>query len=284
LRILHYRLLIAAALEEYKLILECYHPSCKATEPYLLCTYLGTDGLSDKHEGQGSLYEGCGSTGHLGRLGALYSRFRPKQPEGEQRLWGSRHGPPIGAINGGAEASSTNTTGMESGANGATRDDTNGSNALVSHTVTLDEFEVFSQLCAVVNLVHRSPFPTCVNLVEGIVRLWREWLAEQARLRDRSAEPAKDTEEAEEEISTFKERNHDDAGKRPDGDPESENHRTLWVDGKRNVGLKIRVREHKWARNMHILVRQDENDVAVSYEIEFEGRTRHFILPRFPTG
>jgi len=145
----------------------------------------------------------------------------------------------------------------------------------------LDEFEVFSQLCAVANLVHRSAFPTCVNLVEGVVRLWRGWLGEQARLRDRSAEPANDTEEAEEEISVFMEKSDDDVGKRWDRDPESGNHRILWVDGKRNVGLKIRVREHKWARDVHILVSRDDNDVAVSYEIEFEElliRTTRLLL------
>jgi len=267
LRILHYRLFIVAALEEYKLILECYHPSCKATEPYLLCTYLGTNGLSDKHEGQGLLYEDCGSTGQLGRLGALYSRFRPKRVDGEQRLRGRRHGPPILAVDGGAEASSSSTTGMGSGANAAPGEDTKGNNALVSHTVILDEFEVFSQLCAVANLVHRSAFPTCVNLMEGVVRLWRGWLAEQARLQERFAEQAKDTEEVEEEISAFNVKNHVDVGNRQDSDPLSEDQRILWVDGKRNIGLKVRVCERKLVRGMHILVHQDDNDVAVSYEI-----------------
>ncbi|KIW47928.1 uncharacterized protein PV06_00577 [Exophiala oligosperma] len=81
LRIIHFRLLLAAALPDYKLILEAYRPSKRYADPYLFCTYLGTDGLSSKHEGVGSLYEDCrGEEGRFAKLGALYSRFRPERP------------------------------------------------------------------------------------------------------------------------------------------------------------------------------------------------------------
>ena len=86
LRILHYRLLLAASLKEYRLILECYHPSTKWTEPYLFCTYLGTDGLSSKHEGEGSLYADCANAARLQKLSGLYSRFRPARPEEERHI------------------------------------------------------------------------------------------------------------------------------------------------------------------------------------------------------
>jgi F-box-like len=81
LRILHFRLLLAASLPEYKLILEAYHPSRRWNDPYYFCTYLGTDGLSSKHEGEGSLYADCATeSGRLAKLGMLYSRFRPERP------------------------------------------------------------------------------------------------------------------------------------------------------------------------------------------------------------
>ena len=76
LRILHFRLLLAAAAPEYKLILEAFHPTKRYTDPYLFCTYLGTDGLSSKHEGEGSLYEDCATeSGRFAKLSSLYSRI-----------------------------------------------------------------------------------------------------------------------------------------------------------------------------------------------------------------
>ncbi|KAL2848802.1 hypothetical protein BJY01DRAFT_211331 [Aspergillus pseudoustus] len=83
LRLLHYRLLLSARLTEYKLILECFHPTSKLIEPHVFCTYLGTPGLSDKYEGEGSLYENIDTAQKLGRLGSLYSRFRPEDFPGE---------------------------------------------------------------------------------------------------------------------------------------------------------------------------------------------------------
>lgn len=59
-------------------MLECYHPSRKLIEPHNFCKYLGTDGLSDRYEGQGSIYENLETAQKLGRLTSLYSRFRPE--------------------------------------------------------------------------------------------------------------------------------------------------------------------------------------------------------------
>lgn len=89
LRILHYRLLQSAALKEYKLMLECYHPSSKLSEPHVFCQYLGTDGLSSQYEGQGSLYDNLETAQKLGRLTSLYSRFRPEATV-EERSSGAR--------------------------------------------------------------------------------------------------------------------------------------------------------------------------------------------------
>ena len=59
-------------------MLECFHPSSKLTEPHVFCKYLGTDGLSDRHEGEGSLYENVEDAQRLGMLTSLYSTFRPE--------------------------------------------------------------------------------------------------------------------------------------------------------------------------------------------------------------
>ena len=86
---------MSASLQEYKLILECFHPLSKLVEPHVFCKYLGTDGLSDQYEGKGSLYEDVDEAQRLGRLSSLYSRFRPvatvdERPSGARRLssWG----------------------------------------------------------------------------------------------------------------------------------------------------------------------------------------------------
>jgi hypothetical protein len=123
-----------------------------------------------------------------------------------------------------------------------------------------------------------------VNLVDGVVRLWREWLAEQARLFYRSAEAAKDTEEADQDIGVYSGKKNDDASKLRERDEGSGDRRILWIDEKRNVGLKVRVREHRWVSDTHILVHQDDDDVSVSYEIEFEGGNHYFIFPRLRAG
>ena len=65
-------------------MLECFHPSSKLTEPHVFCKYLGTDGLRDRYEGQGSLYENVETAKKLGRLTSLYSRFRPEATVEEQ--------------------------------------------------------------------------------------------------------------------------------------------------------------------------------------------------------
>lgn len=206
LRILHYRLLVAASLKEYKLILECFHPASKLTEPHVFCKYLGTDGLSDKHEGEGSLYENVKETQKLGRLTSLYSRFRPEITV-EERTIGSRLVP------------------FE---NGLDPDD-----LTVKRAVHIEDTEDFSQLCVMVNLVKVMPSSnrllSAVTVEDGVVRLFRNWLREQAQKAD------------------------------PD---------ILWVDQGKNVGLKMRVREKRRPGQAAILIHRDEAPVSYDVDIE----------------
>ncbi|KAL5361074.1 hypothetical protein BJX96DRAFT_151362 [Aspergillus floccosus] len=157
LRILHYRLLLSASLKEYKLILECFHPTSKLIEPHVFCEYLGTDGLSNKYEGEGSLYENVETAQQLGRLSTLYSRFRPEVTV-EQRSNGARLVPSA---------------------------DHDPDSLAVTRPINLDEDENFSQLCVVVNIVKVMPgtnlLLSTITVEDGVIRIFRDWLKEQIK-------------------------------------------------------------------------------------------------------
>ncbi|OJJ46784.1 hypothetical protein ASPZODRAFT_97334 [Penicilliopsis zonata CBS 506.65] len=141
LRILHYRLLTAASLKEDKLILECFHPSSKLTEPHVFCTYLGTDGLGDGYEG-GSLYENVDPAECLGRLGSLYSRFRPENNEND------------------------------------TQDKTVRRIINLDDTEDFSQLCVMANLVKV--LAGRNRLLSAITVDEGIIRVWRDWLKRQS--------------------------------------------------------------------------------------------------------
>ncbi|KAJ5519876.1 hypothetical protein N7463_000329 [Penicillium fimorum] len=252
LRILHYRLLLSTPLKEYKLLLECFHPSSKLTEPHVFCKYLGTDGLSKRHDGAGSLYENVDTAHQLGRVTRLYSRFRPEvsDNEEEQDTNGSKFGFLPGRML------------LLSGVVGFIRADMNGSREgkggdAVIREVTLDGYEDFSQLCVVANLVQVKPGTSLLlsasTIEDGVVRLWREWL------RGQSGEIKKTPE-------TDLEEDSEKAGMSSDED-------ILWVDISKTVGLKMRVRPKAWDPSFPVLVHQDDrnDDSLVGYEIIVEG-------------
>lgn len=231
LRIIHYRLLLAAALKEYKLILECFHPSSKLTEPHVFCKYLGTDGLSDRYEGKGSLYEDVDTAKRLGRLTCLYSRFRPEVTI-EQMGTGARI-TPYSDLEG--------EPGKE--------------NPAVTRPVNLEDFENFSQLCVVASVVKVVPgtdlLLSTIEVVDGVVRLFRDWLRDQGQ-RSSSDAPSNSTDDS-----------------------------ILWVDTGQNVGLKLRVRQKEVSQQQFpILIHRDEMPPA-NYEVDIEElhiRTTRLLL------
>ncbi|KAL4742333.1 hypothetical protein BDV11DRAFT_181071 [Aspergillus similis] len=223
LRLLHYRLLLSAQLTDYKLILECFHPTSKLTEPHVFCKYLGTPGLSDKYEGEGSLYENINTAQQLGKLGTLYSIFKPVETE---------------------EDSAAVALDPDSLA--------------VRRPVSIESFEDFSQLCVVVNVVKVLPgtdvLLSAVNVEDGVIRLFRDWLKSQTK-------------------------NPPDL--QPHTSSESQGHELLWVDQSKNVGLKFRVSEvTRLDSNFPVLVHRDEETFS-SYEIvidELHIRTTRLLL------
>lgn len=161
-------------MKDRKLILECYHPSAQYTEPYLYCDYLGTPGLSDDLEGQGTIYEIADNPTNGGTLRKLYSHFRPtrKDPDAKPIL-----SYPAGDIPG----TRTSDKAESSRQLKATE--------IVNQIVSLEAHELFSQLCFSAGLVQVGPrrgvFLSNVDVVEKkFFRIWRQWLAEKAKGMD----------------------------------------------------------------------------------------------------
>ncbi|KAH8691438.1 F-box domain protein [Talaromyces proteolyticus] len=253
LRILHYRLLLAASLQEYKLILECFHPSSRLTDPHSFCTYLGTPGLSNNYEGKGSLYENCKTAEKLSRLSSVYSRFRPDHITTDQESRSNNVFQPPTGTNGVSENSLTGAHHDVVEANSHISNEIR----FFKKQISLDEFESFSQLCTMVNLVkvanNSTRLLSALNVEEGVIRIYKDWLREQSK-RDH--------------INT-------DDSNLPDDDEG-----ILWVDTAKNVGLKVRVKERRWNREAPILIHRDE-ELATTYEVEIEEiriRTTRLLL------
>lgn len=249
LRILHFRLLLAAALPEYKIILEAYHPSRRNTEPYLFCAYLGTDGLSSKHEGEGSLYEDCdGIAGRLGKLGQLYSRFRPESPGVEGSM-------PLRRIAGATPVQASGSTTQP-----IYKNDGDGGTKKITHSLNIDSNELFTQFCAYASLVRLGPrrgvFLSTVHIVEsgeGVMRVWREWLQHRAA----------ETKKLEEENDVL-ERTPTDI-KPSIADDKS----VIWTNYKRNTGLRVVVRDTQ--RRSTSTEDESADDLPLTFAVEIKG-------------
>lgn len=273
LRILHFRLLLAAAAPEYKVLLEAYHPSRRYTRPYLFCSYLGTDGLSSKHEGEGSLYSDCvGVAGRLGKLGTLYSRFRPENPELEGQI-------PLRRIAGATPVLTSPPSDQGSTINPATdggwsqtappvtpvyKNAGDGGQRKIVHTLNLDGGEYFAQFCAYANLVRLGPrrgvFLSNTHIVEpgqGTIRIYRQWLMDRCQETDKL--------DRGEEIGVKLEHSYtsDIPNFRADNT-------ILWTDTKKNVGLKVLVRERD--APPPVGEGEDRDDLPLACDVELQGK------------
>ena len=254
LRILHNRLVAATELDSHSLLLECYHPSAKLTEPQYFCAYQGTDGLS--------LYENPSEpnraiTARLGEMHQMYSRFRPYRRELED---GGRR---VARRPGDIPGSRTYP--------GTARDNFKGE--LVKQTVSLEAHELFTQLVAQTNLVKIEPysgrFTAFVEVEEGVIRVWRKWLGDNAAGGNNTG--ADKQKEEVEEIGKGKEV----AREAMDNKSGPEDQRILWVSTAKNTGIRFNVKERKLRRDAPILVSTDE-DLPVSYDIEYDGRLQRW--------
>lgn len=253
LRIIQNRLVAASELESHSLLLECYHPSQKLTEPPYFCTYLGTDGLTRYDPSR----EGLSSPGsQLANMRSMYSRFRPYRRELE--TGGRRVRRPSGDIPGSRTYPGTATDQYK----GET----------IKQVLHLDEDELFTQLVAQCNLVKLGPrnglFTAFVEVEEGVIRIKRDWLKKQAANGDST-------------IQTPDVMRHAPPKREAVWDMGKDERETLqgmddgeirWSkDDSKNTGLRFKVRERKLRRDAPILIRADEVDLPVSYEVEFDG-------------
>jgi hypothetical protein len=254
LRILQNRLVAAAELDSHSLLLECYHPSAKLTEPPYFCTYQGTEGLSvykNPPESDPNV------AARLGEMRNMYSRFRPYRRELESN--GRRVKRP-GDIPGSRTYPGTASDKFQG--------------EVVKQTLSLEGHELFSQLMAQTHLSKIGPynglFTSFVEVEEGVLRVWREWLKDAAAKYDDADSKQEHVEELGKGKETLKES--------VDGTIDLNDERILWIGSAKNTGIRFNVRERKLRRDTPILIRNDE-DLPVSYDIELYGT----CLPREDT-
>ncbi|KAL9610566.1 MAG: hypothetical protein Q9167_004747 [Letrouitia subvulpina] len=228
---------------------ECYHPSAQNTEPCISCNYLGTPGLDDDEKGERTM--SCNNklekTKENRRLRDLYSRFKPCRADADLR-----HIRTQPASNGSDSRTCPND--QDSG----NSKDAKRAN-LVTQSLSLDAHELFSQLSVTAALVRLGPrwgiFLSLTDIVEKkTLRVWRDWLARRSKAYEISGRPGvvENSEIIDHGSDTI-----------------------LWASPSKTLGLKVRVKEQKWRRDHPILVHKDE-DQAVSYLLELEGKPRTY--------
>jgi hypothetical protein len=191
----------------------------------------------------------------LGKMRSMYSRFRPHQRELEET------GRRVLARPGDVPGSRTFP--------GAAKEKYEGET--VKQILSLEGHELFTQLVSQTNLVKIGPrhglFTCFVDVEEGVMRVWKDWLAERAATgrQERAAALA----EPVQEVGKGKEIVRGEIEEKVDLDDP----RILWVSASRNTGISFNVRERKFRRDTPILIRTDE-DLPVTYEIEYDGRSR----------
>ncbi|RDA85401.1 hypothetical protein CP532_1946 [Ophiocordyceps camponoti-leonardi (nom. inval.)] len=201
-----------------KLLLDCFHPSERVSTPYLSCSFRGTRTLE------------TGESPSRGGITSVYSSFRPFVADDalRRRPWFfTSTGTGEDNVGGGGEE------GGEEGVKEATQ------------TIELEQGETLSQLCVATNLVrYSSVLVSHVRTCEGVVRLWRKWLAEMA---DEEEEEQDEEEEDHDDVYAEEEEDDDEEGYTSSGSSSSSSATDitstgfLWVDAEKNVGLRFRV-------------------------------------------
>jgi hypothetical protein len=147
----------------------------------------------------------------------------------------------------------------------------------VKQLLSLEDYERFTQLCAVTNLVKLGPrnglFTRFVEVEDSVVRVFRSWLK---RLSDRS-----DTDIAEDIIIGGSQNGGNDTARAENlaRSNDLSDEAILWMNPAKTTGLRLRVRERKLRRDAPILIVADEEeDTPVTFEIEYQGG---FLLHKF---
>ena len=234
---------------------------------------MGTDGLSSKHEGEGSLYHDCeGVAGRLGKLGGLYSRFRPENPDIEGTIPARRIAGATPVLAQPSDGTGSNPADGWSQTAPATtpvyRNAGDGGHKKIIYSLDLDDGEMFGQFCTYGSLVKLGPrrglFLSLVPLVEplaGTIRVWRSWLLDRCqesfKLEQDNApiEPLRPSTTV--SIPAF-----------------LSDQRILWTDYKKNVGVRFQVRHNDSQVNFIA----DVGDARLSCSLEIQGKK--YLLTR----
>lgn len=210
-RLLQRRLLAVASLPDNDLVFECFTPAAKLSTPYLNCEFVGTRIRRSSDSGALLFEDVQDAPLDLKSLGRMYSVFRPVASYESRRPRWQHDGP-------------------------AETDD------VPRELVDLDSDQLFEQLCAVTNVVKPGPRPglflSHVNISDGVLRLWRNWLAAMA----------------------------DGFSELTQG---AEGSKILWVNAGQTVGLRMRVK-HGPADRMPVISGPDDHP-PISYRLEYQG-------------
>lgn len=253
--------MLASQLDSHSVLLECFHPSAKLTEPPYFCTYRGTNGLQ--------LYDGFAEddkdlAARLGQMRNMYSRFRPHRRELE--TGGRRVRGPPGDIPGSRTYP------------GTAQDPFEGES--VRQILSLDGDDLFTQLVSQMNLVKLGPrnglFTCFVEIEEGVIRVRRDWLRNMAAAENGVGKDAMH-EEPVEVVGKGKEAVYEEVVSEEKSDGEDE--AVLWVSTNKHTGIRFKVKERKLRRDVPILIKADEGDMPVSYEIEYDGTYCIILCP-----
>lgn len=245
-RLLYTRIYKAADLADHTLLLECYHPSQKLTEPPLFCSYLGTpsldlSALADSEDGTND-----SPIRHLDALRNLYSTYRPFRRTVSRR----RH--PAGDIPGSRTHTAT-TDNAGPSPSSTSQAETGIESEAVRQTFSLEGHEMFTQLCCSCNLVLVGPrnglFRSFVEIKEGVVRVWKHFLEGMAHQSSRG----KERQLPDSICGTIK-----------------DDQQIVWVDLNKHVGIRVKVKQRKWIRDMPVIINAEE-EISV-YEIEYQGK------------
>jgi hypothetical protein len=278
-RIIRNRLLTAALVPDHILFFDCFHPTLRFTQPSLHCRHLATQHLDSRADTEHGEAAGSSMTlisdgsvlnsnagAHLSHLRGLRSCYKPfhrqqtpRRPPRPGDIPGSRTFDPTASI-----ASVTthpnapvSTLAGPSNAEAASVIQQAALPIRTTHqTLHLDPGELFTQLVLQVNVVSSRPglFRSFIQVCDGVVRVWREWLVGAAAATSRLDEAI--------ELGLTETESGMEA-------------RTLWVAPDQDVGLLVRVRRvagppRGWAV-IPFSAGSEEED-ALSYDLEFEGK------------
>jgi hypothetical protein len=155
--------------------------------------------------------------------------------------------------------------------------------------VHLDSHELFSQFCTIANLVTVGPrrglFLSVVNVEDKVMRVWRAWLDERAQASRAEDAARKDMSQQDEKTMT-------DANLAPicvapvtneESTPVEDSDISispsiLWTDHQHNLGLLVRIKDHKHVAPLLIPSSSSsaEEDQPASYSIEIKG---NYVMP-----